>query len=150
MYKEILNSILSRFEDFIFPPLCIICDKPRSLHSKWLCEGCLNHLLDNNKNGFVVPDVPRTEHLEIVPVKWCGIILSRVSIRFLTTMIPFRESCVMLSTAGKRNWLIISVPSFPELFRSRFLRSRYRYSHPLHWLRRRSVGTIRLSGWQED
>ncbi len=63
MYKEILNSILSRFEDFIFPPLCIICDKPRPLHSKWLCEGCLNHLLDNNRKRNRCPRCSQNRNL---------------------------------------------------------------------------------------
>lgn len=39
-----------RLEDFIFPPLCIICDNYRTKDNDWFCSECLDHLLANHKN----------------------------------------------------------------------------------------------------
>ncbi len=50
MNVKILNSILNRLEDFFFPPLCILCDKPRLVENRWFCIECEDHLVGNFKN----------------------------------------------------------------------------------------------------
>lgn len=45
--KSIINFIcylLRKTEDFIFPPLCIICDSVRNNKNRWLCEICLQKI----------------------------------------------------------------------------------------------------------
>ncbi|MBN1309001.1 MAG: ComF family protein [Chitinispirillaceae bacterium] len=37
-------SLLRRIDAFLFPPLCIVCDKPRRRDDRWLCGDCLQRL----------------------------------------------------------------------------------------------------------
>ncbi|MDD5674544.1 MAG: double zinc ribbon domain-containing protein, partial [Chitinivibrionales bacterium] len=39
----------ARCRDFVFPALCIVCDRPRSPDERWLCEPCRAALLENNR-----------------------------------------------------------------------------------------------------
>lgn len=50
-----MTPFLKRLEDFIFPPLCIICDNYRSENNDWFCPECLNYLLTNSKNRKSCP-----------------------------------------------------------------------------------------------
>ncbi|MCX7727355.1 MAG: double zinc ribbon domain-containing protein, partial [Chitinispirillaceae bacterium] len=42
--------MLRRVEDFIFPPLCIICDSVRTNENRWLCKNCFQKLESAIKN----------------------------------------------------------------------------------------------------
>jgi ComF family protein len=42
-------DFLQRIIDYLFPPLCIVCDKPRPWGEKWLCSGCEAALIENNR-----------------------------------------------------------------------------------------------------
>jgi ComF family protein len=44
-----LDGLLSRTFDFLFPPLCLLCDSPRKASDPWLCEACKNDLRENNR-----------------------------------------------------------------------------------------------------
>jgi competence protein ComFC len=43
-----LAKLSARCIDFLFPPLCIVCDKPRPRSDLWLCEACKSSLLENH------------------------------------------------------------------------------------------------------
>lgn len=53
--KSKLFSIYERLESFVFPPLCIICDKSRACDDKWLCPSCKEHLQLNNSSRQACP-----------------------------------------------------------------------------------------------
>ena len=36
--------LLRRIDEFLFPPLCLICDSPRPAGDRWLCTGCREKL----------------------------------------------------------------------------------------------------------
>ncbi|MBN1575541.1 MAG: ComF family protein [Chitinispirillaceae bacterium] len=40
-----LPSLFQRIDAFVFPPLCIVCDKPRQTDNRWLCGDCLRQLI---------------------------------------------------------------------------------------------------------
>ncbi len=39
-----LLTLVRRVDDFIFPPLCIVCDRLRAPHDRWLCPDCLHQI----------------------------------------------------------------------------------------------------------
>jgi ComF family protein len=45
--------ILRRIDEFVFPPLCIVCDKPRPDRDRWLCHACRRELTEQipSRNG---------------------------------------------------------------------------------------------------
>ncbi len=49
LWKKSSSSLLHRFSDYFFPPLCILCDQPRDHHHRWFCRAC-NDLLVNKHN----------------------------------------------------------------------------------------------------
>lgn len=53
--KHSLAFFLKRMEDFIFPPLCILCDNYRLADNAWFCSDCLNHLFTNHRNRQICP-----------------------------------------------------------------------------------------------
>ncbi|MBN1127568.1 MAG: ComF family protein [Chitinispirillaceae bacterium] len=46
--KRTLDGMLERAFDFLFPPLCLLCDTPRTPPDRWLCEACKAELRDNH------------------------------------------------------------------------------------------------------
>jgi ComF family protein len=42
-----VKTIFAAAHDYIFPPLCIICDAPRRRSEAWLCAACIKKLSDN-------------------------------------------------------------------------------------------------------
>ena len=55
MLPELGRDLFERTVDFLFPALCIICDKPRSPNEAWLCDGCLKELGDNHSKRSPCP-----------------------------------------------------------------------------------------------
>jgi ComF family protein len=47
--KLLLIELIRRFSDYLFPPLCIVCDKPRPRGEAWLCGACEAALIENNR-----------------------------------------------------------------------------------------------------
>ncbi|MCL2183249.1 MAG: hypothetical protein FWB85_07245 [Chitinispirillia bacterium] len=41
-------SVARRVEDFLIPPLCIVCDKKLDGSSRWFCTGCIDSLTVNH------------------------------------------------------------------------------------------------------
>lgn len=39
-----LRLVLRRIDAFVFPPLCIVCDRPRPDYDRWLCEECRDEI----------------------------------------------------------------------------------------------------------
>jgi ComF family protein len=48
MAERRLAALSRRCMDYLFPPLCIICDGPRVPEDRWLCEQCKQALRDNH------------------------------------------------------------------------------------------------------
>jgi ComF family protein len=46
--KKFLKILSGRTADYFFPPLCLLCDSPRSENEPWLCETCINELRENH------------------------------------------------------------------------------------------------------
>ncbi len=44
-----VQDFLQRIIDYLFPALCIVCDKPRPRGEKWLCRECEAALIKNNR-----------------------------------------------------------------------------------------------------
>ena len=51
----IFRTIVKRIDEFFFPPLCIVCDKPRLPDERWFCPECLNHLIANHTARISCP-----------------------------------------------------------------------------------------------
>lgn len=52
LYRWIKSSailLLKRAEEFVFPPLCVLCDEPRIPDNPWFCQKCLTHILNNHQ-----------------------------------------------------------------------------------------------------
>lgn len=45
LIKHSLPTVLRRIDNFVFPPLCIVCDEPRTGTNRWFCESCSRKLL---------------------------------------------------------------------------------------------------------
>jgi ComF family protein len=50
-----LTALSRRCVDYLFPPLCIICDEPRVPHDRWLCENCKKILRENHERRRPCP-----------------------------------------------------------------------------------------------
>ncbi|MBN2188897.1 MAG: ComF family protein, partial [Chitinispirillaceae bacterium] len=50
-----LTALSRRFVDYLFPPLCIICDEPRVPRDPWLCEQCKKALRENHERRRPCP-----------------------------------------------------------------------------------------------
>ena len=50
-----LDRLFRRAADFLFPPLCVLCDSVRTPPDSWLCETCKNDLRDNNRRRDPCP-----------------------------------------------------------------------------------------------
>jgi competence protein ComFC len=50
-----LDGLFRRAVDFLFPPLCLLCDSLRKPPDQWLCETCKNDLRDNNRRRDPCP-----------------------------------------------------------------------------------------------
>jgi ComF family protein len=48
MAEPWLASLSRRCVDYLFPPLCIVCDGARVPHDRWLCEDCKEILRENH------------------------------------------------------------------------------------------------------
>lgn len=55
MPEHSLKTFSRRLVDYIFPPLCIICDRPRLPHDRWLCETCKSNLRENHERRNPCP-----------------------------------------------------------------------------------------------
>jgi ComF family protein len=47
--NKFINHLFFAAHDYLFPPLCVICDAPRQKNETWLCAECINKLHDNNE-----------------------------------------------------------------------------------------------------
>jgi competence protein ComFC len=50
-----LDNLFRRAVDFLFPPLCLLCDDLRKPPDPWLCETCKNDLRENNRHRDPCP-----------------------------------------------------------------------------------------------
>ncbi|MGA2505866.1 MAG: phosphoribosyltransferase family protein [Chitinispirillaceae bacterium] len=55
MAEQYLKVFSRRLVDYLFPPLCIICDRPRLPHDRWLCENCKSNLRENHERRDPCP-----------------------------------------------------------------------------------------------
>jgi ComF family protein len=55
MAETRLRALSRRCVDYLFPPLCIICDEPRVPHDRWLCEQCKKTLRENHERRRPCP-----------------------------------------------------------------------------------------------
>ncbi|MFP4417955.1 MAG: ComF family protein [Chitinispirillaceae bacterium] len=53
---------LSPIHSFIFPPLCLLCNEPRSGKNKWLCESCMKSLYDKLAGRHACPKCGQNLH----------------------------------------------------------------------------------------
>jgi ComF family protein len=58
-----LAALSRRCVDYLFPPLCIICDEPRVPHDRWLCEKCKKILRENHEGRRPCPDCGMNRNL---------------------------------------------------------------------------------------
>jgi ComF family protein len=52
--KLFLEAVLAA-RDYVFPPLCVICDAPRPRSEEWLCAACIKKLSDNSEKRKPCP-----------------------------------------------------------------------------------------------
>jgi ComF family protein len=55
MLRELGSDLFGRAVDFLFPELCIVCDKPRSGREAWLCDHCIGKLTGNHAGRIPCP-----------------------------------------------------------------------------------------------
>lgn len=55
LWKKSSISLLYRFGDYFFPPLCILCDQPRDHQHRWFCRACNDLLKKNHNNRAACP-----------------------------------------------------------------------------------------------
>jgi ComF family protein len=52
---EIIKRIFINTRDFVYPPLCTICDNPLAFNNPWFCTECIDKLVSNNHDREVCP-----------------------------------------------------------------------------------------------
>jgi competence protein ComFC len=52
---RIPDTLFRRAVEFLFPPLCLLCDTLRKPPDPWLCETCKNELRDNHRHRDPCP-----------------------------------------------------------------------------------------------
>jgi ComF family protein len=55
MAEQWFTALSRRCIDYLFPPLCIICDEERLPHDRWLCESCKKALRENHEHRQPCP-----------------------------------------------------------------------------------------------
>jgi ComF family protein len=50
-----MPDFIQRVVDYLFPALCIVCDKPRPRGERWLCRECEDALIENNRSRDPCP-----------------------------------------------------------------------------------------------
>lgn len=50
-----LHAITGQVEDYFFPRLCIICNKPRTPQQQWFCSSCHHNLIKNQQSRIGCP-----------------------------------------------------------------------------------------------
>lgn len=55
MAEPWFTELSRRCIDYLFPPLCIICDEARVPHDRWLCENCKKAIRENHDSRQPCP-----------------------------------------------------------------------------------------------
>lgn len=63
MMRRIPRELLTRVIDYLFPPLCIVCDAPRPASDKWLCTACAERLRRNYERRDPCPSCAMNRRL---------------------------------------------------------------------------------------
>lgn len=57
------KNLLSGFNDYLFPSLCILCDSIRDNEQNWFCKECNDHLFQNSKLRSSCPRCGQNESI---------------------------------------------------------------------------------------
>ncbi|MBD3392976.1 MAG: hypothetical protein GF418_12795 [Chitinivibrionales bacterium] len=52
---RLARSIITNARDFVYPPLCILCDNPLSKNDPWFCDACIDKLNANASGRNACP-----------------------------------------------------------------------------------------------
>lgn len=53
--KHLTRRLLANARDFVYPPLCVVCDQPLAAGDPWFCRGCLDKLRRNHDTRDACP-----------------------------------------------------------------------------------------------
>ncbi len=136
-----MASFLKRLENFIFPPLCIICSNYRTVNNDWFCSECLNHLLANHKSR---KSCPRCSQNLLIRNCTCEFTwdFPYESIRsFLDYDEKVKTIMYHIKYFNKKNLAFYIGSLFSAFIEENFWKSAdYIIPVPLHWLRRYKRG----------